>query len=69
MLQVLTVGLSAFLIFNLQPMISKIILPFFGGSSYIWITCLIFFSRDLNAHLYNMTKIDELVKSQTSTAK
>lgn len=43
MLQVLTIGLSAFLIFNLQPMISKIILPFFGGSSYIWITCLIFF--------------------------
>jgi SAM-dependent methyltransferase len=43
MLQVLTIGLSAFLIFNMQPMISKIILPFFGGSSYIWITCLIFF--------------------------
>lgn len=49
MLQVLTVGLSAFLIFNLQPMISKIILPFFGGSSYIWITCLIFFQSLLLA--------------------
>lgn len=49
MLQVLTIGLSAFLIFNLQPMISKIILPFFGGSSYIWITCLIFFQSILLA--------------------
>ena len=49
MLQVLTIGLSAFLIFNLQPMISKIILPFFGGSSYIWITCLIFFQSLLLA--------------------
>jgi len=49
MLQVLTIGLSAFLIFNLQPMISKIILPLFGGSSYIWITCLIFFQSLLLA--------------------
>jgi SAM-dependent methyltransferase len=49
MFQVLTIGLSAFLIFNLQPMISKIILPFFGGSSYIWITCLIFFQSLLLA--------------------
>ena len=49
MLQVLTIGLSAFLIFSLEPMISKIILPFFGGGSYIWITCLIFYQSLLLA--------------------
>ncbi len=43
MIQVVTIGLSAFLLFLLQPMISKIILPDFGGGSSIWLTSLIFF--------------------------
>jgi SAM-dependent methyltransferase len=34
---------SAFLLFQVQPLIAKIILPWFGGSSSVWTTCLLFF--------------------------
>jgi len=43
MVQVITIGLSAFLLFLLQPMISRIILPDFGGGSSVWLTSLIFY--------------------------
>jgi hypothetical protein len=39
--------LSAFLLFQLQPMVAKIILPMFGGGSSIWTTCLLFFQAGL----------------------
>jgi hypothetical protein len=35
--------LSAFLLFQVQPIISKTILPWFGGSPAVWTTCLLFF--------------------------
>jgi hypothetical protein len=35
--------LSAFLLFQVQPMISKYILPWFGGSPGVWTTCMLFF--------------------------
>lgn len=35
--------LSAFLLFQVQPLISKHILPWFGGGSMVWITALFFF--------------------------
>ena len=38
-----TIFLSAFLIFQVQPLMSKIILPRFGGSSGTWLVCLLFF--------------------------
>ena len=38
-----TILLSAFLLFLVQPIIAKQILPWFGGSSAVWITCLVFF--------------------------
>jgi SAM-dependent methyltransferase len=38
-----TILLSAFLLFQVQPVIAKIILPWFGGSAAVWITCLVFF--------------------------
>ena len=34
---------SALLLFQIQPMISKIILPWFGGGAGVWTTCLFFF--------------------------
>ncbi|MGH9795854.1 MAG: hypothetical protein ACRD5G_13875, partial [Candidatus Acidiferrales bacterium] len=34
---------SAFLLFLIQPMIAKIIVPWFGGSAAVWITCLLFY--------------------------
>lgn len=35
--------LSAFLLFQVQPIISKFILPWFGGSPGVWTTCMLFF--------------------------
>ena len=49
MLHIITIGFSAFLLFLLQPMIAKIILPVFGGGSYIWLTSLVFFQTVLLA--------------------
>jgi hypothetical protein len=39
----LSVFISAFLIFQIQPIISKIILPWFGGGASVWTTCMLFF--------------------------
>src|SRR5712691_5654570 len=39
----LTISLSAFLLFEVQPIIAKTILPWFGGSSAVWSTCMLFF--------------------------
>ncbi len=38
-----TVFLSAFLLFQVQPLIGKYILPWFGGTSSVWTTSLLFF--------------------------
>ena len=35
--------LSAFLLFQVEPMIAKLILPWFGGSSAVWSTVVLFF--------------------------
>jgi hypothetical protein len=39
----LAIFLSAFLLFQVQPLIAKIILPWFGGGAAVWIVCLLFF--------------------------
>ena len=39
----LSVLLSAFLLFQIQPMIGKYILPWFGGTPTVWSTVLLFF--------------------------
>jgi hypothetical protein len=39
----LTIFTSAFLLFLVQPVIAKQILPWFGGSAAVWTTCLVFF--------------------------
>ena len=41
--------ISAFLIFLVQPLIAKQILPWFGGSAAVWATCLLFFQTALLA--------------------
>src|SRR5581483_6511592 len=47
LLYALTICLSAFLLFEVQPVIAKMILPWFGGSSAVWTTCLLFFQTVL----------------------
>ena len=56
----LTIFLSAFLLFEVQPVIAKMILPWFGGSSAVWSTCMLFFQIVLllgyvYAHLLHRT--------------
>src|SRR5271155_2483234 len=38
-----TIFLSSFLLFLIQPIFAKLILPWFGGSSAVWLLCLVFF--------------------------
>ena len=38
-----TIFLSAFLLFQVQPLIGKYILPWFGGSPAVWTTCMLVF--------------------------
>ncbi|HXW69433.1 MAG TPA: hypothetical protein VEJ88_07465, partial [Dissulfurispiraceae bacterium] len=38
-----TIFLSAFLLFQIQPLIAKMMLPWFGGAASVWITCMLFF--------------------------
>ena len=45
----LTILLSAFLLFLIQPLIAKEILPWFGGGPGIWTTCMLFFQTLLLA--------------------
>jgi len=47
LLYALTILVSAFLLFQVQPVIAKIILPWFGGSAAVWTTCLLFFQMAL----------------------
>ncbi len=46
-LYVATTFLSAFLLFLVQPIIAKQILPWFGGAASVWATCLVFFQTVL----------------------
>jgi hypothetical protein len=39
----LTIFAGAFLLFQVQPLIGKYILPWFGGSPGVWTTCMLFF--------------------------
>jgi hypothetical protein len=42
-----TILVSSFLLFLVQPIIAKQILPWFGGSAAVWTTCLVFFQLAL----------------------
>lgn len=44
-----TIALSAFLLFLVQPIVARQILPWFGGSAAVWTTCMLFFQLVLLA--------------------
>jgi hypothetical protein len=47
------VFLASFLLFLVEPIAAKQLLPVFGGSAAVWITCLVFFQTALlAAYLY-----------------
>src|SRR5579871_7072105 len=48
-----TIFISAFLLFEVQPLIARIILPWFGGSAAVWTACMLFFQALLvGGYLY-----------------
>jgi hypothetical protein len=46
-LPALAVLLSAFLLFLVQPLTGRLVLPWFGGSAAVWTACLVFFQTGL----------------------
>src|SRR5215510_5700438 len=53
LLYALTIFLGAFLLFQIQPIMGKYVLPWFGGAPAVWSTCLVFFQLVLLAgYLY-----------------
>ena len=44
-----TIFISAFLLFQVQPLIAKFILPWFGGTPGMWTVCILFFQATLFA--------------------
>src|SRR6266436_1219046 len=53
-----TIFFGAFFLFEVEPLIAKAILPWFGGSAQVWTTCLLFFQAALllgylYAHLFS----------------
>jgi MFS family permease/SAM-dependent methyltransferase len=66
-----TIFLSSFLLFLVQPVIARLILPWFGGSAAVWTTCLLFFQALLlagyaYAHLiakYSRRRYEALIHS------
>lgn len=56
-----TVFLSAFLLFQVQPLISRVLLPSFGGAPAVWTTCMLFFQTLLFAgYLYSHLLVSRL---------
>ncbi|MCC6291197.1 MAG: fused MFS/spermidine synthase [Bryobacterales bacterium] len=53
--------LSAFLLFQVQPIIARIILSWFGGTAAVWTTCMLFFQMGLLAgYFYSHSLINRL---------
>ena len=45
----LAVGTGAFLLFQVQPLIARFVLPWFGGAPSVWTLCMLFFQSLLLA--------------------
>ena len=60
----LTILLSSFLLFLVQPIIARQILPWFGGSASVWTICLVFFQLVL---LFGYTYAHWLTRRGTSS--
>ena len=54
----LTIFASAFLLFQVQPLIARYILPWFGGAPSVWSTCMLFFQLVLLAGLQLCSRLE-----------
>src|SRR5882757_8980059 len=64
-LYAITIFLSAFLLFQVQPLIAKIILPWFGGSAAVWAAALLFFQISLLAGYAYAHALTKFAKAKT----
>ena len=64
----LTILVSAFLLFQVEPVIAKIILPWFGGSAAVWTACLVFFQVALLAGYLYAHALVRYLKPRAQTA-
>jgi SAM-dependent methyltransferase len=72
MIYAATIFLSSFLLFLVQPLIARLILPWFGGTAAVWTTCMLFFQTLLlagyaYAHAAN-AKLDPRRQAHVHTA-
>jgi len=59
----ITIFLSSFLLFQIQPILAKMALPYFGGGAAIWTACMLFFQLFLllgYSYSHCLTKISNL---------
>jgi spermidine synthase len=66
----LTIFVSSFLLFLVQPLIAKQILPWFGGTAGVWTMCLVFFQCVLlagYAYADGMTRAPQRVQAAVHT--
>jgi hypothetical protein len=62
-----TIFLGAFVLFLIEPLFAKLILPWFGGSAAVWATCLVFFQTALLlGYLYADTTTRRLAPKRQS---
>jgi len=43
----IAIFVNAFLLFQVQPIVARYILPWFGGSPAVWTACMLFFQAGL----------------------
>ena len=69
----LPIGLSAFLLFSVEPLVGRLVLPVFGGTPAVWATVLFFFQAVLLAgYLYghlSVTRLGAGARSSTSSSR
>jgi SAM-dependent methyltransferase len=64
-LYAVTIFLSAFLLFQVQPLIARMILPWFGGTAAVWTTCMLFFQLLLlGGYVYSHAYVSRLIPAR-----
>jgi SAM-dependent methyltransferase len=62
------ISLSAFLLFMVEPLVAKRILPWFGGSAAVWSTCLVFYQTALLVGYLYARLVTRYLKPRTQAA-
>jgi spermidine synthase len=64
----LTLFVSATLLFLVQPMVGKMVLPLLGGTPAVWNTCMVFFQALLLAGYYYAHRVTSAYDSRRQTS-